>query len=124
MAFVVSIRQLSIMGASTGANVTLPAFATTGAAQNITIPIPQPGSFHFGMLRVKSLTPATGTMTVGAISVSDGTNTAYLQGAQPAITLPADHTVFPLVTDLNATSLILALTTSAAGTVDIEFAGI
>ena len=124
MAIVNSIRQAFITGASPGTNVTMLAVATPATAGNITIPIPQPGYFNYGMLRIKSLTPISGTLTINSVSVSDGVNMVQLRGPQPALTLPGDTVITPLVTDIQATSLILNVVASAAGTADIELAAV
>lgn len=125
MAIANSIRQCFLSGASPGTNVTMPGVAVAATAGNVTVQIPAPGYFNYGMLRIKSLTPATGTMQVNSITASDGTNQVQLDaGQRAAVTLPAESTFPYLITDLKATSLIINMVASAAATVDIEFSGV
>lgn len=125
MSFAVSIRQAFMSGASPGVNVTMLATPVAAATANVTVAIPAPQYFNFGMVRVKSATPAAGTFQINSISASDGTTTTQLHaGQRTTVTFPADCTFSNLITDLKATSLIISLTAAQAGSVDIEFAGV
>lgn len=127
MSFVVSVKQGFISGASPGISVSMPNTAVAAATANINVNIPSPQYFNFGMLRVKSSPGATGTLRVAGIWASDGntSNITHIHGGDvAAVNVPVDHTYSPLITDIKANQVIVSLTASAAGTVDIEFAGV
>jgi hypothetical protein len=124
MAFVVSVRQLTISGASPGITVSMPNTPVSGP--NLTINLPSPQYFNFGMLRVKSNPLTTGTLQVTGIWASDtnASNTTHLYaGDRAAANVPVDHTYFPLVTDIQANQVIVGLTVGG-GTCDVEFAAV
>lgn len=128
MSFVVSARQGFMGGASPGKSVSLINTAVTAVAANINVNLPSPQYFNFGILRVKSNTPATGaTLLVHGIWASDGNASNITQlysGDSGPSAYPADHTYADLITDIHANQVIVNINASVAGTVDIEFAGI
>lgn len=130
MSFAVSIRQNFFGGTSAGIYVAMPNTNVAAATANININMPSSSPnqyFNFGMLRVKSSPGATGTLRVMNIWASDGntSNITNLYSGEAAVaTAPVDHNFGPLITDIKANQVIVSLTASVAGQVDIEFAGV
>lgn len=128
MSFVVSIRQSFLGGTSAGITVSMPNTNVAAATANINVNIPSPQYFNFGMLRVKSNTPASGaTLRVNGIWASD-TNASNITnlyaGDSNVSNFPVDHTYPELITDIKANQVIVSVTASVAATLDIEFAGV
>lgn len=128
MAFVNTIKQRFVGGASASVYVSMTNTATAIGVANINVNIPSPSYFNFGMLRVKSFTPATGaTVRVTGIWASDGNASNITQlysGDTIALAYPMDETFDTLITDIKANQVILGINASAVGALDIEFAGV
>lgn len=128
MAFVNSIKQSFLGGTSAGTTVSMLNTSVATGGVNINVNIPSPQYCYFGMLRVKSLTPATGaTLQVTGIFASDGNTSNITQihgGDSSAIAFPADRTYADLITDIKANQVIVRINASVAATVDIEFAAV
>ena len=126
--FVNSIKQCFISGASPGISVSMPNTAVATGVSNVSVNLPSPQTFNFGMLRIKSFTPATGpTLSVTGIFASDGnvSNITQIYGGDAAASkFPLDRTYSPMITDLKANQVIIAVNASLASNCDIEFAGV
>lgn len=128
MAFVNSVKQCFLTGASCSVYVSMTNTAVTAGVANINVNIPSPQYFNFGMLRVKSLTPGTAAnIRVTGLWASDGnaSNITQLYSGDTAVSAyPCDLNYDSLITDIKANQVIVGVNVGVTGSVDIEFAGV